>query len=102
MRKPSADEDAEQLELSHTTGGDANGTDTVGRLLQSQHTSQQPYSQGFAQLQQKCMFSKESLYTNVYSDFIHNHQKLGGNPNAFLLMNDKVSYILTALLSNEQ
>lgn len=47
-------------------------------------------------------FQKKAFYTNVYSDFIHNHQKLEENPNAFLLMNDKVSYILTVLLSNEQ
>lgn len=60
------------------------------------------YFKVFIQLQRKCMFTKENLYANVYSDFIQNHQKLGKTPNSFLLMNGQQSQAPTVRLSDAQ
>lgn len=41
----------------------------------------------------KLVFTKESLYVNVYSDSIHNHQNWEKSPNVSLLVHDSARYI---------
>lgn len=90
MKTASADEDLENQDHSYIAGGNANSTTTledslVVSLKTKYATTMQPGNCPPEHLSQKNknLCSHKNLFTNVYSNFIHNSQTLATTTMSF-------------------